>query len=976
MADTPRGRNKKITGTSGNIDKRGEGLGTGPVGNQQGYAGRPGTSSGTPSSEQPGGHSGYQGQSANNGYRPQGTGGPRSGGPGPDRPSSRGSNNSIPMTSTTSSGTTRGRRISPILIIVLIVVAFFLIRSCSSGSVVDYGDTSGSYSSSQGSSGVLETLPTEKPSGYGYSSSSGQSSSSGTSSSSSTSGTSSGYGSYSGFGSSGGYGNGYSYSSLFGNSGGYSNSSVSSGWSLSNNTGKLDSSVVSGARKKLTTIKGNGKDTVTVMVYMCGTDLESRSGMASSDLKEMASAEIGENVNIIVYTGGCRRWQTSGISSTVNQIYQVGSGSIKRLENDMGSGSMTNPNTLSEFIRYCAANFPANRNMLILWDHGGGSISGYGYDEKTSSTAAMTLDGIQKALKDGKVKFDVIGFDACLMATVETGLVCSDYADYLIASEETEPGYGWYYTNWITSISRNTSLPTIELGKQIVEDFVAYSARYAQGQKATLSVVDLAELAKTAPDSLKEFAASLSELLKGDDYKTVSDARSHAREFATSTKIDQIDLVSFANKVGTDEANALVEALLGAVKYNQTSTNMTDAYGLSIFFPYQKLSYVNKATSLYDSLGLDDDYVKACQEFASIETSGQAVSGGSTNPLYSLFGGMDYSGYSSGSYGSYGSSTGSSYGSSSGSSYGSGSSGYSGGWSSGTSSYDTYSSSDMLTGLLSQLLSGSYSGMSGFDSGSTSWYGKSIPLQDTAEYILQNHFDYDALVWEEDAAGNRTITLTGDQWALVHDLELNVFYDDGEGFVDLGLDNSFEISEDGALSGNYDGTWTAINGRAVAFYHEDTVDDGNTWSMTGRVPVLLNGERAELVLVFNEENPDGYVAGVRRVYADGETETVAKVIVNSAGNSIASHTSGDSIIFDGSSEVSEIFALQKGDRIDFICDYYSYSGEYLDSYIFGDSLVVSGDLEISYVYLPDISRANAVYRFTDLYGQNYWTPVM
>ena len=928
MADTPRGRNKKITGTSGNIDKRGEGLGTGPVGNQQGYAGRPGTSSGSPSQGQPGGHSGYSPQ----GHSGSTPGGPGPGGAGPDRPASRGTTGSyIPMTSASSTGTTKRRRISPILIIILIVVAFFLIRSCSSGSVTDYEDYAGTYSGSQSSTGTLETLPTEKPSDYGYSSSSGQSSSAGVSSSSS----SSGYGSYSGFGSSNGYGNGYSYGSLFGNSGGYSNSSVSSGWSLSSNTGKLDSSVVSGARKKLTTIKGNGKDTVTVMVYMCGTDLESRSGMASSDLKEMASAEIGENVNIIVYTGGCRRWQTSGISSTVNQIYQVGSGSIKRLENDMGSGAMTNPDTLSEFIRYCAANFPANRNMLILWDHGGGSISGYGYDEKTSSTSAMTLQGIQKALKDGKTKFDVIGFDACLMATVETGLVCSDYADYLIASEETEPGYGWYYTTWITNLSKNTSLPTIELGKQIVDDFVAYSARYAQGQKATLSVVDLAELAKTAPDSLKDFAGSLSELLKGDDYKTVSDARSRAREFATSSRIDQIDLVSFANKVGTDEANELVEALLGAVKYNQTSTNMTDAYGLSIFFPYQKLSYVNKATSLYDSLGLDTDYMKACQEFASIETSGQAVSGGSTSPLYSLFG--DYSGYSSGSYGS-----------SSGSSYGSGYSGYSGGWSSGTSSYDTYSSSDMLTGLLSQLLSGSYSGISGFDSSSTSWYGKSIPVQDTAEYILQNHFDYDALVWQEDAAGNRTITLTGDQWALVHDLELNVFYDDGEGFVDLGLDNSFEISEDGALSGNYDGTWTAINGRAVAYYHEDTVDDGDSWSTTGFVPVLLNGERAELVLIFNEENPDGCVAGARRVYKDGETDTISKGLIEIAA----------------------------GDRIDFLCDYYSYAGEYQDSYVFGDSLIVSGDLEISYVYLPDTSRANAVYRFTDIYGQNYWTPVM
>lgn len=86
--------------------------------------------------------------------------------------------------------------------------------------------------------------------------------------------------------------------------------STSSGWqsaSLGSNLGKLNTSVAPGSRAKYTNILGNGKDTVTVMVYMCGTDLESRSGMATSDLQEMVNATIGNNVNLIVYTGGCSK---------------------------------------------------------------------------------------------------------------------------------------------------------------------------------------------------------------------------------------------------------------------------------------------------------------------------------------------------------------------------------------------------------------------------------------------------------------------------------------------------------------------------------------------------------------------------------------------------------------------------------------------------------------------------------------------
>ena len=219
------------------------------------------------------------------------------------------------------------------------------------------------------------------------------------------------------------------------------------------------------------------------MVYMCGTDLESKYGMATADLNEMKAATISDKINIIVYTGGCKAWKDSKISNKKNQIYQVKSGQLILLEDDMGSGPMTDPANLTAFIKYCNKNYPANRNELIFWDHGGGSLSGYGYDEKNSSYGSMKLGSIDTALKDAGVTFDFIGFDACLMATTENALMLTKYGDYLIASEETEPGVGWYYTNWLTSLGQNTAMPTVEIGKNIVDDFVSQCARKCPGQK-------------------------------------------------------------------------------------------------------------------------------------------------------------------------------------------------------------------------------------------------------------------------------------------------------------------------------------------------------------------------------------------------------------------------------------------------------------------------------------------------------------
>ena len=679
--------------------------------------------------------------------------------------------------------------------------------------------------------------------------------------------------------------------------------SVSSGWELKANTGTLDRTVTSGARDKRTIIRGNGQDTITIMVYICGTDLESRSGMGTSDLQEMLNAKVGDKVNLLVYTGGCKGWRNNVVSSKNNQIYQIRNGQMTCLVENAGNAPMTDPNNLASFIQWCGKNFPANRNQLIFWDHGGGSLSGYGYDEKYATSGSMDLAEIDKALKAGGVTFDFIGFDACLMATLETALTVGQYGDYLIASEETEPGVGWYYTDWLTKLSQNTSMPTIEIGKNIVDDFVDVCAQKCRGQSTTLSVVDLAELEATVPAQFKDFAASTTKLIEDKSYQTVSSARSGTREFASSTKIDQVDLVHLAANMGTDEGKDLCDALLGAVKYNRTSSNMTNAYGLSIYFPYRKANNVDQAVSTYELIGLDDEYARCIQEFASMEVSGQVSTGGTASPLPSLMGMMGGSSASSGNAGA-----------------------------------------EMIGQLLGAFLQNG-SGISGLTPGNMGFLsGRSLSTEDTAQYLAENRLDPDALVWQTNAQGQPVIALSEEQWGLVQGLELNMFYDDGQGFIDLGLDNVFDFDANGALVGETDGTWLAINGQPVAYYHTNTTDDGENYTISGYVPALLNDERVELVLVFDNDNPYGYIAGARTVYTDGETDTQAKGLTE----------------------------LEVGDKLDFICDYYGYDGSYLDSYFLGDQMTVTDTMEISNV---DIGReyVSATYRFTDLYNQHYWT---
>ncbi|MCX4269835.1 MAG: clostripain-related cysteine peptidase [Lachnospiraceae bacterium] len=676
------------------------------------------------------------------------------------------------------------------------------------------------------------------------------------------------------------------------------------GNSYTENTEQLNTSVDAKARTKRTKILGNGQDIVTIMVYMCGTDLESNHGMATADLQEMMAADLGENVNLLVYTGGCTKWKNSAVSSQTNQIYQIKDGNLISHVKDAGQVSMTDPSTLTEFIKWCQKYFPANRNELIFWDHGGGSVSGYGYDQKYPRSGSMNLAGISQALKNANMTFDFIGFDACLMATAENALMLTKYGDYLIASEETEPGVGWYYTDWLTALGKNPSLSTVELGKQIVDDFVETCAKKCRGQKTTLSVVDLAELEVTLPQRLADFSRKTSELLQKEEYQTVSKARYQTREFAQSSKIDQVDLVHLASNMGTEEGKALADAILGTVKYNRTSSNMTNAYGLSIYFPYQKTSSVDQAVRTYQQIGMDEEYSRCIQEFASLEVGGQVAAGGTASPFPSLLGGQSAGGADS---------------------------------------------SAAILELLGTFLSGNFSDISGLDASNSGFLsGRGLDTEGTANYLATHRFDSSALQWEVGADGSHRMALEEQQWELVQSLELNVFYDDGEGYLDLGLDNVFSFDEDGALIGDTDGTWLAINEQPVAYYYLNTVEDGENYTITGRVPVMLNGQRADLLLVFDQETPYGYIAGACYDYVEGETETIAKNLTE----------------------------LCVGDRLEFLCDYYSYSGEYEDSYYLGEAMTVEEEMKIHNVEIQEGKESvmRVMYRFTDIYNQSYWTP--
>lgn len=132
---------------------------------------------------------------------------------------------------------------------------------------------------------------------------------------------------------------------------------------------------------------------------------------------------------------------------------------------------MGDASTLTDFLTWGQENYAAEKNMLVLWDHGGGAAKGVCFDENYGFDA-LTLNELHTALADAELdtKFDIIGFDACLMATIETADTVQDYAEYMVASEEIEPSGGWDYKALAEGFEGESD--NLEAGKQICDSFI------------------------------------------------------------------------------------------------------------------------------------------------------------------------------------------------------------------------------------------------------------------------------------------------------------------------------------------------------------------------------------------------------------------------------------------------------------------------------------------------------------------------
>lgn len=414
----------------------------------------------------------------------------------------------------------------------------------------------------------------------------------------------------------------------------------------------------------LSVLASPAKTDWTIAVYLCGTDLESNYGSATYDILEMLDEKISPNVRLLIFTGGTEEWNPYGVpqelveqgelsadayitpSNESNQLFEIKNGKMTLLK-DYGSYlNMGQVSTAKTFVEDVINLAPSDKLMLSFWDHGGGPFGGVAYDQTNNDP--ITLSEFKEIfsyacdLRDGD-KIDIVGFDACISSNIETAISLSEYCEYMIASEESEPAEGWDY-RFLSIFDEEyndgdsiTSPSSVELGKRIVDDY-AYSlnneGNWSAVNTQTLALIDLSR----ANDLKTAFSSMASELkaLTADDEKYVQLMRINETLSQISNDTGLVDLYEFASNVLSlvPSAQGVIDVLgtppeqnVGEIQgtnsmalYRGSGQEYIDGVGIAFFCPTlesydgtQGPEYIEKYVNRYREFGISDDYADYLQ---------------------------------------------------------------------------------------------------------------------------------------------------------------------------------------------------------------------------------------------------------------------------------------------------------------------------------------------------------------------------
>ena len=330
--------------------------------------------------------------------------------------------------------------------------------------------------------------------------------------------------------------------------------------------------------------------TWTILVYMDGDN--NLSGSALDNFAQIKAADGSTNVTVILQLA------TLGAST---KRYQIKNGQTAFLA-DLGEVNMADGQTLTDFLSWAKTAYPADRTVLILWDHGDGwdeltpRAVAAGAPASPHGNAMFTNPGenipvlfnyrIRQAIEASGIKLDVLGFDGCNMGTIEALYEFRGLAGVLVASEELVPNNGWNYAALLSGLAAAPGMSAEGFGSLAVTTYRNYYTHTQPLTSATLVALrssgldaiaaEIDSVARQLQTGLANPATTVATIA------AIAQARAHVQKIDPATSFVYVDLVDLFTRLGvTTSLSSLVKTATIAEYHGSARPG---AHGISIVF--------------------------------------------------------------------------------------------------------------------------------------------------------------------------------------------------------------------------------------------------------------------------------------------------------------------------------------------------------------------------------------------------------
>lgn len=326
------------------------------------------------------------------------------------------------------------------------------------------------------------------------------------------------------------------------------------------------------------------------------------------DINEMELVGSNTQMNIVVQVDRAEgAFAGDGDWTDARRLYITQDNDMNQITSqvveEIGEVDMGNPQTLVDFVTWSIQNYPAKKYALIMSDHGGGWTGGFSdlYSD-SSLTFTQIVDSISQVQSNmGGQKFEIVGFDACLMGMLEVYGSLYPYTNYMVASEEVIPATGWSYAAWLGRLAQDPTVDGRSVSDAIVSTYIVEDAALTGRASAdeiseiesetTLSAIDSSRMPEVI-SATNQLITTLSVI----DQTWVAQGREYSKSyysiFGEDVPSPFIDLINFAEVMSTTNDPAIQQAteqlkaaMADAVVAEKHGYGMEGSGGMSFYFP-------------------------------------------------------------------------------------------------------------------------------------------------------------------------------------------------------------------------------------------------------------------------------------------------------------------------------------------------------------------------------------------------------